>query len=79
MTRTRVTLVTAQVLVAIVVAALLGAAYAASTRSGQEPSERLVGLHPADRQATPIYSTIVYPHQMCEELHHPATKQSPRS
>ncbi|MGA9344343.1 MAG: hypothetical protein WBV37_04490 [Nocardioidaceae bacterium] len=80
MTLTRVTLVTAQVLVALVVAALLGAAYAASATSSPEPAQHRVGLHSTYGQSKPIYSTVVYhPHQMCEELHHPATKQSPRS
>ncbi len=80
MSLTRLTLVTAQVLVAIVLAALLGAAYAGSTQASGPPSRHLVGLHTTPHPAKPIYPSVVYhPHQMCDELRHPAMRHSTRS
>ncbi len=80
MTVTRVTLVTAQLLVVIVLAALLGAGYAASNEHTPGPPQHAVGLHETGRQSKPIYSTVVYhPHQMCDELRHPVARQSKRS
>ncbi len=77
---TRLTLVTVQVLIAIVFAALMGAAYAASTPASPTPSRHQVGLHTPDHQVRPVYAKVVYhPHQMCDEIRHPAMKQSPRS
>lgn len=86
MSLTRMTLVTAQVLAAIVLAALLGAAYAGSTQASGLPSRHVVGPHttpsPANpaNPAKPIYPSVVYhPHQMCDELRHPAMRHSARS